>query len=426
MERLTHIKRNGASQVSLTYNKTNSLATISYVNGILSTYEYDVAGQLKTLTIKKGTTTIDAFTYEYDQRGNITSVISNAGNATFQYDNNNQLIQETTVDGKSITYEYDVVGNRTKQITEENGQATTKTYSYNANNQLTALDGQSYMYDQNGNRTQDGSYKYVYNKLNELVEIQTLSGQTVAIYTYNEDSKRISKTINGQTTYYHYDENQVLFETNDTGTITAEYSYDDSGRPLTMTKDGKTYYYLLNEHKDVIALTDALGNMVASYTYDAWGNLLSKTGPMADVNPYRYASYRQDDETGLYYLLARYYEPKEGLFLSIDPQPGEANNPISQHPYVYVQNNPVMLDDPEGEHPFVFIAVRVGGKIIYKQVRKKVVPYVAKRYKGRGNYTIMILNIIGKNYLFLILKYHVNLSALLKDNIYEVMKYCDN
>ncbi|GLY09664.1 hypothetical protein Bbad01_08800 [Bacillus badius] len=69
-----------------------------------------------------------------------------------------------------------------------------------------------------------------------------------------------------------------------------------------MKKDGKTYYYILNEHKGVTALTEASGNIVASYTYDAWGNTLSKSGPMADVNPYRYASYRYDNETGLYYL----------------------------------------------------------------------------------------------------------------------------
>ncbi|UII55675.1 polymorphic toxin type 8 domain-containing protein [Cytobacillus spongiae] len=223
----------------------------------------------------------------------------------------------------------------------------------------------------------------MYNKLNELVEIQTLSGQTVATYTYNEDSKRISKTINGQTTYYHYDENQVLFETNDTGTITAEYSYDDSGRPLTMTKDGQTYYYLLNEHKDVTALTDAAGNIVASYTYDAWGNILSKSGPMADENPYRYASYRYDNETDLYYLIARYYKPNEGIFLSIDPEPGEPEDPISQHPYLYVQNNPVMLDDPDGEHPLVAVLVYVGGRYVVKYVAKKGIKYAAKKYKGK-------------------------------------------
>ncbi|WP_338751105.1 RHS repeat-associated core domain-containing protein [Bacillus sp. FJAT-52991] len=117
--------------------------------------------------------------------------------------------------------------------------------------------------------------------------------------------------------------------------------------------------------------------------YDAWGNILSKSGAMVNVNPYRYASYRHDNETGLYYLMARYYDPKEGIFLSIDPQPGEANAPISQHPYVYVQNNPVMLDDPDGEHPLVAVLVYTGGRYVVKYVAKKGVKYAAKKYKGK-------------------------------------------
>ncbi|MGM7636585.1 RHS repeat-associated core domain-containing protein [Bacillus sp. Hm123] len=383
LERLTHLKRNGASQATLTYNKTDELEKISYVNGISSVFKYDAAGQLKTLETKKGTTEFDTFTYEYDTRGNITSVTFKDGTATYEYDANNQLTKEKTVDGIAVSYEYDAVGNRTKKTTVKDGQTITKSYTYNANNQLKTAGSNTYSYDENGNRTLDSQYKYVYNKLNELVEIQTLSGQTVAKYTYNEDGRCISKTVNGQTTYYHYDEDQVLFETDSAGAITAEYSYDDYGRPLMMTRDGKTYYYVLNEHKDVVALTDVSGNIVASYTYDAWGNILSKNGAMADVNPYRYASYRHDNETGLYYLLARYYESKEGVFLTIDPQPGEVNDPLSQHPYAYVQNNPVMLDDPDGENPYVAVLVYTGGRYVVRYVQKKGVKYAAKKYKGK-------------------------------------------
>ncbi|MGM7636581.1 RHS repeat-associated core domain-containing protein [Bacillus sp. Hm123] len=104
---------------------------------------------------------------------------------------------------------------------------------------------------------------------------------------------------------------------------------------------------------------------------------------MADINPYRYASYRHDNETGLYYLLARYYESKEGFFLTIDPQSGEAKDPISQHPYVYVQNNPVMLDDPDGENPYVAVLVYVGGRWVVKQSLKKSLKNTAKKYKGK-------------------------------------------
>jgi RHS repeat-associated protein len=70
-----------------------------------------------------------------------------------------------------------------------------------------------------------------------------------------------------------------------------------------------------------VAVTDTKQNTVATYTYDAWGNILAQSGTFAKENPYRYAGYRYDQETGLYYLMARYYNPQNGNFLSMDPDP---------------------------------------------------------------------------------------------------------
>jgi len=120
------------------------------------------------------------------------------------------------------------------------------------------------------------------------------------------------------------------------------------GHPVTMARNGQTYYYILNYRGDVVALTNANGTIVASYTYDAYGNILSQSGTLASVNPYRYAGYRYDEETGLYYLMARYYNPKHGNFISIDPYPGDLDHPISQNGYTYADNNPVMMVDPTG------------------------------------------------------------------------------
>lgn len=70
---------------------------------------------------------------------------------------------------------------------------------------------------------------------------------------------------------------------------------------------------------------------------------------MASVNPYRYAGYRYDEETKLYYLMARYYNPDKGVFLSLDPVRGDTMNPITMNGYNYANNNPVMMVDPDGE-----------------------------------------------------------------------------
>ncbi|MFC4766472.1 RHS repeat-associated core domain-containing protein [Effusibacillus consociatus] len=88
-------------------------------------------------------------------------------------------------------------------------------------------------------------------------------------------------------------------------------------------------------------MTDGNGNVVASYTYDAWGNILSQSGSAASLNPYRYAGYRYDDTTGLYYLMARYYDPSVSRFLSVDPEFVEPD-------YTYAGNNPLSFVDPSG------------------------------------------------------------------------------
>jgi RHS repeat-associated protein len=85
-----------------------------------------------------------------------------------------------------------------------------------------------------------------------------------------------------------------------------------------LTKNGITYHYHVNGHGDVTALTDANGNIVAEYEYDAWGNILFQTGSMASQNPIRYAGYYFDEETDLYYLMARYYDANIGRFLTRD------------------------------------------------------------------------------------------------------------
>ncbi len=75
-------------------------------------------------------------------------------------------------------------------------------------------------------------------------------------------------------------------------------------------------------------------------------------------NRYRYAGYQYDEETGLYYLMARYYEPRNGVFLSLDPDPGSDGDSLDQNGYAYGNNNPVMNVDPDGH--WVWLAINAG------------------------------------------------------------------
>ena len=107
-----------------------------------------------------------------------------------------------------------------------------------------------------------------------------------------------------------------------------------------------------NGQGDIIGLFDGNGTIVARYSYDSWGNLLSikdgngndKTNDTAFVgykNPLRYRGYYYDSETKLYYLQSRYYNPEWGRFINADSIIG-ANGDLTS-------NNPVMRMDPSGE-----------------------------------------------------------------------------
>ena len=97
---------------------------------------------------------------------------------------------------------------------------------------------------------------------------------------------------------------------------------------------------LKNDHGDVVGLT-ANGEVKADYTYSAYGELIA--GESNGINnPIRYGGEYTDEESGLIYLRARYYDPGLGRFISEDPIRDGMNW------YAYCYNNPVMFIDPSG------------------------------------------------------------------------------
>jgi RHS repeat-associated protein len=89
--------------------------------------------------------------------------------------------------------------------------------------------------------------------------------------------------------------------------------------------------------------------VVASYYYDAFGNITDETGgTTASGNSYRYSGYQYDKESGLYYLNARYYSAKIARFMSQDTFTGNPGDPLSLNLYTYVSNNPLRYFDPTG------------------------------------------------------------------------------
>ena len=103
-----------------------------------------------------------------------------------------------------------------------------------------------------------------------------------------------------------------------------------------------------------------------SYTYDAWGNcsVVVNENNVANINPFRYRGYYFDTESGLYYLMSRYYDPSIGQFISMDtPDYLEPNTIGGVNLYAYGLNNPVMYVDPTGHLAWWAIALIVVGAI---------------------------------------------------------------
>ena len=203
---------------------------------------------------------------------------------------------------------YDNYGN----IIEKNGKA----YNYgNATwkDLLTGFDGKTIEYDAQGNPTKYLGHTLTWEKGRQL---KSFDGNT---YTYNANGIRTSKTVNGVTHNYTLDGTKILKETWEDNTLIPLYDNEDS--VCGIIYNDYAYYFLKNLQGDIIAITNNKGNVVASYTYDAWGvcTIVSdNTGIIARINPFRYRGYYFDQEIGLYYLQSRYYNASVGRLINSD------------------------------------------------------------------------------------------------------------
>jgi len=197
---------------------------------------------------------------------------------------------------------------------------------------------------------------------------------------------RIRKTTASGTICYHWDNKERLVRESDaSGNTLALYIYDDKDRLIAIEKGGQTYYTHTNHRGDILAITDTNKTRVATYKYGPWGELLSSTGTFSQ--PFRYAGYYFDEETGLYYLKARYYSPELGRFLTKDTFEGFNNNPQSLNLYAYANGNPVMNVDPDGNVALAAGAVFLGpvGWIVAGVAACYVIGYgVQAYYASRG------------------------------------------
>jgi RHS repeat-associated protein len=376
----------------LNYDEFGNIASYLAGNGIGTMFGYDATQKVTNLNMAKSDgTVLISERYTYNPNGNRTSVerITSIGSekSTYSYDSINQLTKETLADGTVNDYSYDGFGNRISvTVTKQGGTPVTTTERFNDGNQLTSFGNEDITYDADGNRLSDGQFTYKWDAVDQLAAV-TRKGESnpFATYKYDDKGRRIEKTVNGQTTRFYYDGDSinVLYETDTSGNVLRQYVYGANGDRLAMKTQGQFLYYHYNSHGDVIAMTDQSGKVVASYNYDAWGNVISPAvqGIAAD-NPFGYSGYMYDKEIGMYYLIARYYNPLHGVFLSVDPDPGDDDDPLTQNGYSYASNNPIKLYDYDGRKQVDDVGGGgFGGSF---SLRKPPTRYAGNNSKGTG------------------------------------------
>ena len=119
------------------------------------------------------------------------------------------------------------------------------------------------------------------------------------------------------------------------------------GGLLATEVNGLWYFPLYDNNGNVTDYVSETGEVVASYTYNAFGRTIAKSGTMADIFPFRFSTKYYDAEIGLYYYGYRYYSPELGRWLTRDPIEEDGGDNL----YAFCGNNGVARADSHGLSP---------------------------------------------------------------------------
>ncbi|NJN13091.1 MAG: RHS repeat protein [Richelia sp. RM1_1_1] len=394
LNRLTELTQsgNGVSdkRVDFGYNAIGQFNTINRYSDLGGTqlvtgtnYSYDALNRLSSLTHNNGTADIAFYNFGYNADSRITQITDIDGVTDYTYDSRDQLIGADHGDDNNPdeSYTYDANGNRISSSIHGEGYVT------GDGNRLLSDGTYNYEYDNEGNlirrteiatgavRELEWDYR---NRLVAVIEKDAAGNETQRVeYTYDGLNRRIAKAVDSnpqdavaaEVTHFVYHGEDVHLEFVDADGVSG-------ANPLVLNKrylhgplvdqvlaqedaSGNVQWHLADHLGTIRDLVDNTGAVVNHLTYDSFGNVVAETNPAVDSR-YLFTGREFDEETGLYYYRARYYNSSTGRFLSEDPISFAGGN---ANLYGYVLNDPILLRDPEGTFPPLLAAVAVGAGI---------------------------------------------------------------
>lgn len=126
------------------------------------------------------------------------------------------------------------------------------------------------------------------------------------------------------------------------------YGHYKKGGSGTTASDELLYFYHSDHLGSTSYVTDASGEVYQHLEYSAFGETFVEEHSNTERTPYLYNGKELDEETGLYYYGARYYDPRTSVWQSVDPL---TDDMPAWSPYNYTMDNPIKLIDPDGMRP---------------------------------------------------------------------------
>jgi RHS repeat-associated protein len=410
------------------YNVGSQRTKETRFDGSYVDFTYDAIGQLKSALGKEsgGSTRLhEQYGYAYDAAGNLNYRTNNALIQTFNVNNKNELTTETrsgtltvagttssnatsvTVNGSAASRYSDYTFARTNNILAD-GNNTFTAVAQDALSRSDSVTNTVYLpatvnfgYDSNGNLLTDGKRGFDYDDENQLIRV-TVTNSWKTEFTYDgQQRRRIRKEFSWQSgawaqtaeVRYLYDGNIVIQERDANNVPLISYS---RGRDLSGSLQGaggiggllartdhlslapNHSFYFSDGNGNVTALLNATQVLVAKYLYDSYGNIISSSGPLADVNLYRFSSKEIHAVSGLVYFGRRFYDPNFQRWPNKDPIGLKG----SLNLFGYSKNNPVTKFDRDG-----LLTLRMNEKSLQFNEESMVVYVDGKPYFILGEFS---------------------------------------
>jgi RHS repeat-associated protein len=346
------------------YYPNGALKQFTYGNGIVHTLVQNARGLPERSTDAYGTTTFLDDSYDYDPNGNVAAITDGAtgrnqrGNRDMGYDGLDRLtaVASPMYGSTGAAYAYDVLDNLTRvRLPDRNYY-----YCYDASNRLTNIkiggcDGTTVTglgYDVQGNLANRSGTQYAFDFGNRLRRA-SYNAATVEAYRYDGHGRRVLATsVDGAIASFYSQAGQLLYQDNRRDGKTHGYYYLAGSLVDELTRDTATGAYANRyQHTDAlgspVAVTNGPRTVLERSEYEPYGKLLNR--PLADGPGY--AGHVSDAATGLSYMQQRYYDPRIGVFLSVDPVTADGATGANFNRYWYGNSNPYRFTDPDGRQP---------------------------------------------------------------------------